>query len=140
MANDKLQRAKDQRNDEFYTQYFDIEAEINNYGFYLSYHPVTKIDRTNLITLNDYKNYFDKTISIVLFLENIKNIKTKNGDAMSFVTLSDEYGKVEGVIFPKSLNNIEVLEKNNVYKINARVKKRDNSYQLIILNMILLPI
>ena len=31
MANDKLQRAKDQKNDEFYTQFFDIEAEINNY-------------------------------------------------------------------------------------------------------------
>ena len=28
MANDKLQRAKDQKNDEFYTQYFDIEAEV----------------------------------------------------------------------------------------------------------------
>ena len=116
-----------------------IDAEINNYGFYLSYHPVTKVDRTNLVTLKNYKDYFDKTITIVLFLENIKNIRTKNGDNMSFVTLSDEYSKVEGVIFPKNLNNIEVLEKNNIYKINARVEKRDNTYQLVIFNMILIP-
>jgi DNA polymerase-3 subunit alpha len=117
-----------------------IENEINNYGFYLSFHPVTKYDRTSLITLKDYKKYFDKTITTILFVENIKTIKTKNNEKMSFVTLSDEYEKIEGIIFSDAYKKIGEIERNNVYKIIANVEKRDNTYQLIIYNMINLPI
>ena len=114
--------------------------EINYFGFYLSFHPVTKYDRSNLITLNNYKNYFDKTITTILYVENVKTIKTKNNDKMSFVRLSDEYDNVEGVIFPDSYKKIDEVEINNVYKINAHVERRNNTYQLIIYNMILLSV
>lgn len=117
-----------------------IENEINNYGFYLSFHPVTKFDRSNAITLKDYKKYFDKTITTILFVENIKTIKTKNNEKMSFITFSDEYDKVEGILFSDAYKKLGEIEKNNVYKINAKVEKRDNTYQLIIYNMINLPI
>ena len=117
-----------------------IENEINNYGFYLSFHPVTKFDRSNAITLKDYKKYFDKTITSILFVENTKTIKTKNNDKMSFITLSDEYDKIEGILFSDAYRKIGEVEKNSVYKINAKVEKRNNNYQLIIYNMILLPI
>ena len=50
MANDKLQRAKDQKNDEFYTQYFDIEAELNNY---LEYNPDVFRDKVVLLPCDD---------------------------------------------------------------------------------------
>ena len=117
-----------------------IENEINNYGFYLSFHPVTKYDRSNSITLKDYKKYFDKTITTILFVENIKTIKTKNNEKMSFITLSDENEKIEGILFSDAYKKIGEVERNSVYKINAKVEKRDNTYQLIIYNMILLPI
>ncbi len=117
-----------------------IENEIKNYGFYLSFHPVTKFDRSNSITLKDYKNYFDKTITTILFVENTKTIKTKNNEKMSFITLSDENDKVEGILFSDAYKKIGEVERNSVYKINAKVEKRDNTYQLIIYNMILLPI
>ncbi len=111
-----------------------------NYWFYLSFHPVTKFDRSNSITLKDYKNYFDKTITTILFVENTKTIKTKNNEKMSFITLSDENDKVEGILFSDAYKKIGEVERNSVYKINAKVEKRDNTYQLIIYNMILLPI
>ncbi len=117
-----------------------IENEIKNYGFYLSFHPVTKFDRSNAINLKDYKKFYDKTITTILFVENIKTIKTKNNDNMSFITLSDEYDKVDGILFSDARKKIGEVEKNNVYKINAKVEKRNNEYQLIIYNMILLPI
>ena len=50
MANDKLQRAKDQKNNEFYTQYFDIEAELNNY---LEYNPDVFKGKTVLLPCDD---------------------------------------------------------------------------------------
>ena len=118
----------------------NIDNEINNYGFYMSFHPVTKYDRTSLITLNNYKNYFNKTITLILFLESIKTIKTKNNEKMAFVKLSDEYTSIEGIIFPDSYKKLSELERNNVYKINAKVEKRNNTYQLIIYNMIMLSI
>ena len=117
-----------------------IENEINNYGFYLSFHPVTKYDRSNSITLKDYKKYFDKTITTILFVENVKTIKTKNNEKMSFITLSDENDKIEGILFSDAYKKIGEVERNSVYKINAKVEKRDNTYQLIIYNMVLLPI
>ena len=127
-------------NIEDYNTKEQIENEINNYGFYLSFHPVTKFDRSNLVTLKDYKNYFDKVITTILFVENIKTIKTKNNEKMSFITLSDENDKIEGILFSDAYKKIGEVEKNSVYKINAKVEKRDNTYQLIIYNMILLPI
>ncbi len=115
-----------------------IMNEINSFGFYISHHPVTRFERENAITLNDYKKYYDKTITTILFVENVKTIKTKNNEKMSFVRLSDEYDTIEGILFPDAYKKIGEPEKNSVYKINAHVEKRDNSYQLIIYNMLLL--
>lgn len=119
-----------------YTDKETIDNEIKNYGFYLSHHPVTKYDRSNAITLENYKNYFDKTITTILYVENIKSIRTKNNELMSFLTLSDEYSKIEGIIFPKDLKRLPEITSKNIYKINAKVERRENTYQLIIYNMI----
>ena len=112
-----------------------IDNEIKNFGFYLSHHPVTKYDRTKLVKVNEYKKYFDKVISMVLYLENVKTIKTKTNEKMSFLTLSDEYGTIEGIIFPKEYKKIGELEKNNVYLFNGKIERRNSEYQLIILGI-----
>ncbi len=115
-----------------------IDKEIANYGFYLSFHPVTKFDRNNSINLNEYKKYFNKVITTVLYVESINNIKTKNLKKMSFIRLSDEYDSIEGIIFPDTYAKLVEIKKNNVYKIQGKVERRNNEYQLIIYNMILL--
>ncbi len=113
-----------------------IDNEINNYGFYLSFHPVTKYDRTTSIKLNEIYNYFNKTVTCILYVENVKTIKTKNNDKMSFITLSDEYLTIEGVLFPDTYRKIGDIKKNKVYKVICNVEKRNNNYQLIIYNVI----
>lgn len=119
-----------------YTDKENIDNEIKNYGFYLSHHPVTKYDRGVCIKLDSIDKYFNKTITTILFVENVKTIKTKNNDKMSFVKLSDEYKSIEGIIFPEQYKKIYDVEKNNIYKIMGKVEKRNNDYQLIIYNMI----
>ncbi len=109
-----------------------IDNEINNYGFYLSFHPITKYDRSNLIKLDEFKKYFNKIIQMLLYVEDIKTIKTKTGTKMSFLTLSDEYNTVEGVIFPKEYTRIGELEKNKIYLFSAKIERRNSEYQLII--------
>lgn len=50
MANDKLHRAKTQKNDEFYTQYSDIQKEVNAY---LEYNPNVFKDKVILLPCDD---------------------------------------------------------------------------------------
>ena len=113
-----------------------IDMEINNYGFYLSFHPVTKYDRTTSIKLNEIYNYFNKTVTCILYAENVKTIKTKNNEKMSFITLSDEYQTIEGVMFPNTYRKIGEVKKNKVYKVICNVEKRNNNLQLILYNMV----
>lgn len=115
-----------------------IDNEINNYGFYLSFHPVTKYNREQSLNLKEYKQYFNKTITSILYVESIKTIKTKNNDKMSFVRLSDEFNSIEGIIFPDTYKKIGEPLKNNVYKVNGKIERRNDIYQLIIYNMVLL--
>lgn len=49
-SNDKLHRAKKQKNDEFYTQYADIEKEINAY---IEFNPDVFRDKTILLPCDD---------------------------------------------------------------------------------------
>ena len=71
-----------------------------------------------------------------MYVESIKNIKTKNNDKMAFIKFSDEYATVEGVLFPSAYSKIGDVSRNNIYKVNAKVERRENIYQLIIYNMI----
>ena len=50
MANESLSRAKEAKNDEFYTQYPDIEKEINAY---LEYNPDVFRGKTILLPCDD---------------------------------------------------------------------------------------
>ena len=50
MANDKLHKAKTGKNDEFYTQFADIQNEVNAY---LEYDPNVFKDKTILLPADD---------------------------------------------------------------------------------------
>ena len=51
----------------------------------------------------EWKEYFDKNIETVGLLEKIKTIKTKKGDTMAFLELTDETGVVSATIFPNRI-------------------------------------
>ena len=108
-----------------------INIEYNTFGFYINNHPVTKYTR-NEIRLNEIKNYFDKYIKILLLIENVKTINTKNGDKMAFLILSDETDKIDAVIFPKLYQDILNLDKGDIALISGKVEKRRDTYQIII--------
>ncbi len=119
-----------------YQEYSDsylLEKEKELLGFYFTNHPVTKYKRNNLINIQSVNKYFDKNIHIILLIENIKEIKTKNGESMAFLKLSDEYGSISGVIFPSYYKKIyDSLGKLKVVDLFCKVEKRLNEYQLVI--------
>ncbi|MFA6753467.1 MAG: DNA polymerase III subunit alpha [Bacilli bacterium] len=106
-----------------------MAKELELYGFYVSNHPASKY---NEIKINTIINYFDKTITTVGLLENIKSIKTKKGDPMAFIEVSDETGKLDYIIFPNRIEYINRIKKGDLLKITGKVEKRMDKYQIIV--------
>jgi len=74
-----------------------------------------------------------KSIRIIGVLSSIRKIKTKNGKDMAFVTIQDEYSKLNGVLFSKTFNEyVSALEKNCVYLFKVVVEDRNNELQLVV--------
>ena len=51
---------------------------------------------------------------------------------MAFVTGSDETGSKEFILFPKTYNTYQQLEKGNLIKIRGKVEKRLDEIQIIV--------
>lgn len=109
-----------------------MELEYNSYGFYYSNHPVTRYRRSNEVTLKNIEAYFDKRVSVIVYIENIKTIDTKDKERMAFLTGSDEYRKIDMVLFPREYEKNYDIKKGAVIRVNAKVEKRMSEYQLVI--------
>ncbi len=85
------------------------EREKVALGFNLTYHPLvvheTYIKHNKLDKLLDLTN--KKQIKALGFISNIKEIKTKNGDKMAFVSIEDGETKIEATLFTRSYQKYE---------------------------------
>ncbi len=110
-----------------------MEQEREVFGFYLTHNPITDFKEKNKIniSLNDIKNYFDKNIRIIARIKKKRDINTKKNEVMCFVTLEDEEGEIEGVLFPRVYKDIKV-DIDAIYLIDAHIEKRYDSYQAVI--------
>lgn len=84
MANVNLSKAKRSRNDEFYTQYIDIEKEVNAY---IEYNPDVFRDKTILLPCDDpeWSNFTR------YFAQNFERLGLKKLISTSFATESKNY-------------------------------------------------
>ena len=84
MANQHLSQAKNAKNDEFYTQYHDIEKEVNAY---IEYNPDVFKDKTILLPCDDPEwSNFTK-----YFAQNFKKFKLKKLISTSYAVESKTY-------------------------------------------------
>ena len=112
-----------------------IEKEYETFGFYLSYHPVQNYRNNNINTTN-IKKYFNQRIEIYLLIDNIRVIKTKKEEKMAFILGSDEYGKIDIVMFPKEYKKYYNISRGEVLLIDAKVERKLNNYQLVVSKII----
>ncbi len=113
-----------------------MSKELDLFGMYLSSHPITEYKRgNNYINLKDIKNYFDKQIETIVYVDKKRVIETKNKDKMMFMTGSDEEAKIEIVLFPKVYQNNLDIEERDILKIKGKVEKRYDEYQIIAMNI-----
>ena len=114
-----------------YDSKFLMEKEFEIFGFYVSNHPVTSYkEKYGSIDLVDISNYFDKVINVVLYVDRIKEVDTKKGDKMCFITGSDEVSSIDVVFFPRVYNSD--IEIHDILYLNGRVEKRNDEYQFVV--------
>jgi len=113
------------------------EKELNVFNLYLSNHPVTKYKKNydNIVDASNIKDYFDKKINLVVLIDRIKVINTKNGKKMAFITVSDEYDTIDVIAFPNEINLINDLKNNDIVLLRGKVEKRMSKYQVLLENI-----
>lgn len=107
-----------------------MQRELEVFGFYLTEHPLSIYRHDYKLKISDLKNYFAKTVNIIVLIDKIKTVLTKNNEKMLFITGSDEESTIDIVVFPKKYRND--LKVGSVYLINGRVEKRFAQQQLVV--------
>lgn len=101
-------------------------------GLYLTNHPVIKYKNEQfIIDLNDLNNHLGKTVKVVGMVGKIKEITTKKGDKMAFVTINDESGVVSLTFFPTQYARAN-FEKQDIIKVIGNAEVRNHDVQIVV--------
>jgi DNA polymerase-3 subunit alpha len=116
-------------------QFLAFEKEA--LGFYLSGHPLTryeevldKFTNANAISIKELKD--GGVIRIGGLVRSIKNIKTKKGELMAFVTIEDMHGAVEVIVFSRVFSDVrDLLVEDRPVLVQGQVQKDEKSVKIL---------
>lgn len=116
-----------------------LDLEKQSLGIYLSDHP-TVIYKSKLDgkykNVNEINKNFNKTVGLVVLIEKIKIINTKNNDKMAFALSSDETGSCDLTFFPTQYEKYkDIINKGDVIYITGQVQRRFDKYQVVVQNV-----
>lgn len=111
-----------------------LEKEV--LGFYLSDHPVSSFDMYFPL-LNASPLYklaaAMKRVRIVVYLADIKKIRTKKGIAMAFLMISDQTDEIEAVAFPDIYSRFSaLLKQGSILLLEGKIDEKQGKRQFII--------
>lgn len=109
----------------------DYEKEY--LGFYVSQHPVEKyFEQKQYLGIYKLRNASNRS-PILIQVDTIKKIRTKNGQNMAFLTLNDGVTTIDGVMFPDTFKKYEFdLVEDQMFIVNGKFDTRNNKQQLIV--------
>ncbi|KUP06662.1 DNA polymerase III DnaE [Bacillus coahuilensis m2-6] len=113
-----------------------LQYEREVLGIYLSDHPLRQFEglqrRIGALPLSDTP-IGKKEHDHIVYLSEVKPIRTKKGDVMAFVKLTDQTGEVDGVVFPEQYRKSAGLLKNGaILLIKGYMEIRNDQKQLVI--------
>lgn len=110
-----------------------MEKEV--LGVYLSKHPASIFEQ-------EFKAAGVKPVAshtagqrarLGVYITEQKKIRTKKGEAMAFLTLSDASGEIEGVVFPAVFKQVgHLLTKGTITLVEGRFETREGNSQFIV--------
>ncbi|RLQ97956.1 DNA polymerase III subunit alpha [Falsibacillus albus] len=136
---------EDENSFQLVPKYTDVEAmplleklnfERQAIGLYLSDHPVSPykevLDHYGTVYINDL-SIGEKNVSAGGYITSMKTIRTKKGQVMAFMTVSDQWGDLECVLFPTVYSkNSAVCQQGNIVIIQGKIEDRNEKKQMIV--------
>jgi DNA polymerase-3 subunit alpha len=107
-------------------------------GVYVSSHPLKeyrrKLQANGYITLQHAQQLVGKKrAQSVAVVQSLKKIRTKRGDPMAFITISDEHEDMEAVIFPELYRKVSRwLAEEMLVFVTGKIESRNNRIQWLL--------
>lgn len=105
-------------------------------GLYLSNHPVTIYEQEmkEMGASDLFSGISDgRHMKSLVNITELRTIRTRKGEAMAFLTVSDQSGEIDAVAFPNVYKRFMVLlQKGSIVLIEGKLETRDDKRQFII--------
>lgn len=106
-------------------------------GFYISSHPLSNYTKllknyanANSMNLNEFNDQADASAGGII--QSVKEITTKKGQRMAFVTMEDLNGTYEVIVFSETFQKMQALiQKDALILVKGKVSKRDDAPKII---------
>ncbi|RYI26186.1 DNA polymerase III subunit alpha [Bacillus infantis] len=113
-----------------------LQYEKEYLGLYLSDHPVSvyaaSFASLGVTQLADMEPG-SRNIRTAAYLSEVKKIRTKKGEAMAFLSLNDQSGEMEAVVFPAVYKRDSALLKQGaILLLEGKAEERDGKRQFIV--------
>ena len=112
-------------------------------GLYVSAHPLgnyKKVLGTMLPIGALRQEMIDSKIQIGGIISKIKKSMTKKGEPMLFITVEDQTGTIEAIVFPSVLQKIHAnFEAERIMQFSGRLSDKDEEFKLIVDDIADLP-
>lgn len=114
---------------------YNMEQELLGVG--LSPHPLQLAQK---MATHPYQPISDLTVNskatVLVQLESIRIIRTKKGDQMAFLSVSDGINKLDVTLFPETyFYHKDKLKEGGLFYLEGRTQERDGRIQLVLANM-----
>src|SRR5690625_2146219 len=138
---DELKMAPAYTNIEDFSLMQRLRDEKELLQMYISNHPIQayrqKLSLLGYTTLAKVKKLpkYSKS-KLIVILERVKKIHTKRGESMAFITVSDESGEIEAVVFPALYREVNpILNESQIIYVEGKVSYHDNAIQITVDNI-----
>lgn len=116
-----------------------LKYEKEVLGLYLSSHPVSVhkslFQKLGVVDIAYLKSQRKKMI-IGVYIHEFRVIRTKKGEKMAFLSISDESGEMEAVLFPEIYRKFfGICEKGTVVLMEGTNEERNGNEQFIVSNV-----
>ncbi|AMC93302.1 DNA polymerase III subunit alpha [Erysipelothrix larvae] len=104
---------------------YRLYGEQSTLGFYLSEHPTTSFKKKHqlpsLVSLKAPMN----DIKLVAIVDKVKKHRAKNGKMMAFLSISDDTGTCDAILFPNLYDSVgELVNKGDMVLVQGNMKEQ----------------
>jgi error-prone DNA polymerase len=104
-----------------------LSHERETLGLMLSVHPLKEIGLggRKIVPANQLSRYVGRRVTLAAWSITGKEVLTKKGDSMEFVSFEDETAIFETTFFPKAYQRFcQILDMNRAYFLTGRVQEQ----------------